>query len=289
VPLGPDGDEWLTLAEAAAELRVHASTVRLWVNTGQIRAVRSGRRKWLVSRSEITRMLRPASASTDRVSPAAPDPYSPPTLRPGERHVPARISLVAVNLDHQLAHDRLRSADSAWERALHASAFAPPDPGLPDRLRAIADASAEEAVAFAQAEEAGMSWVPLGSASGMTLSYELRSGGNRRASPDPWRSFDNAVNALGIAMEGTEPHAVAYAFSKLADAAHALADESRIHRSAALPESANVLIPPWRLRLPISSNLGPESDRPPASRCLFLQPPSLTTRTYPFCSHVGGG
>jgi excisionase family DNA binding protein len=81
----PHDDEWLTPAEFAAELRVHPSTVRLWVNTGQVRAVRSGRRRWLVARSEIDRLVRPASARTDRVSPTAPDPYSPPTLRPGER------------------------------------------------------------------------------------------------------------------------------------------------------------------------------------------------------------
>jgi hypothetical protein len=130
-----------------------------------------------------------------------------------------------MNPDQELAKDRLRSADSAWERALKASAFAPPDPGLADRVRAIADASAEEAAAFEQACQAGMRWIPLGHARNMTLSYELRRDGNRRGSPDAWMFFDAAVAMLGAAMENNDIHAVAAAFAKLADGARVLADE----------------------------------------------------------------
>lgn len=88
---GADEDPWLTLPEVSAELRVHPSTVRLWVANGRLAAVRAGGRKWRVRRSEVDRMLNsdvspgyaqqappPSSAS------AIVDPYAPPVKRPGE-------------------------------------------------------------------------------------------------------------------------------------------------------------------------------------------------------------
>jgi excisionase family DNA binding protein len=88
---GADEDPWLTLPEVSAELRVHPSTVRLWVANGRLAAVRAGGRKWRVRRSEVDRMLSsdvspgyaqqappPSSAS------AIVDPYAPPIKRPGE-------------------------------------------------------------------------------------------------------------------------------------------------------------------------------------------------------------
>jgi excisionase family DNA binding protein len=84
-------DPWLTLPEVSAELRVHPSTVRLWVANGRLAAVRAGGRKWRVRRSEVDRLLRadvspgyaqhaPPPASTTSVV----DPYAPPIKRPGE-------------------------------------------------------------------------------------------------------------------------------------------------------------------------------------------------------------
>lgn len=86
-----DEDPWLTLAEVGAELRVHPSTVRLWVANGRLAAVRAGARKWRVRRSEVDRMLR-ADVSPGYARQARPpasttpivDPYTPPTMRPGE-------------------------------------------------------------------------------------------------------------------------------------------------------------------------------------------------------------
>jgi excisionase family DNA binding protein len=88
---GADEDPWLTLPEVSAELRVHPSTVRLWVANGRLAAVRAGGRKWRVRRSEVDRMLNsdvspgyaqhappPASAAN------AVDLYAPPIKRPGE-------------------------------------------------------------------------------------------------------------------------------------------------------------------------------------------------------------
>ena len=50
--------------------------------------------------------------------------------------------------DARLAIEQLRIADGHWEHALEASSFAPPDAGFAARLRAIADASEQEAAAF---------------------------------------------------------------------------------------------------------------------------------------------
>ncbi len=50
-------DPWLTLAEIAAELRVHPATVRLWIARGRLPATRPGQRKLLVRRSDVDRMM----------------------------------------------------------------------------------------------------------------------------------------------------------------------------------------------------------------------------------------
>jgi excisionase family DNA binding protein len=86
-----DEDPWLTLPEVSAELRVHPSTVRLWVANGRLAAVRAGGRKWRVRRSEVDRMLN-ADVSPGYAQQAPPpvsssvfvDPYAPPIKRPGE-------------------------------------------------------------------------------------------------------------------------------------------------------------------------------------------------------------
>ena len=46
--------------------------------------------------------------------------------------------------DRQAAVAAVNRADERWERALHASEFAPRDPGFVDRVREIADASEQE-------------------------------------------------------------------------------------------------------------------------------------------------
>lgn len=55
--LGAPEDPWLTLAEIAAELRVHPATVRLWIARGRLPATRPGQRKLLVRRSDVDRMM----------------------------------------------------------------------------------------------------------------------------------------------------------------------------------------------------------------------------------------
>jgi len=45
-------------AEIAEELRMSPATMRSWISSGTLRAMRPGKRKLLVRRSELDRMLR---------------------------------------------------------------------------------------------------------------------------------------------------------------------------------------------------------------------------------------
>ena len=72
-------DPWLTVPQVSDELKLHPATVRAWVNSGRLAAVRAGR-TWRVRRSEVDRALlsdaspayvrqeasSPPSSSTDR-------------------------------------------------------------------------------------------------------------------------------------------------------------------------------------------------------------------------------
>ena len=66
-------DPWLTLAEIAEELRMSPATIRSWVSNGTLRAMRPGKRKLLVRRSELDGML----AGQDIYDPDAPDASAP--------------------------------------------------------------------------------------------------------------------------------------------------------------------------------------------------------------------
>ena len=137
--------------------------------------------------------------------------------------------------DAQLAIEQLQIADGRWEQALEASSFAPPDPGFAIRVRAVADASEQEAAAFRFADSLGLGWRSRTGARNMNLSYELRRDGNRRGDPKVWERFDDAVATLGAALEGVALSAIARAFAELADATRELAGE--IERVDALPIS----------------------------------------------------
>ena len=68
----PDEDPWLTVPQVSEELKLHPATVRAWVKSGRLAAVRAGR-TWRVRRSEVDRALlsdaSPAYVSQDASSP----------------------------------------------------------------------------------------------------------------------------------------------------------------------------------------------------------------------------
>jgi hypothetical protein len=45
--IGPDGEEWLTVADAARAVRVAARTIRTWSYRGKVQACTIGRTRWV--------------------------------------------------------------------------------------------------------------------------------------------------------------------------------------------------------------------------------------------------
>ncbi len=70
----PEDDPWLTVPQVSEELKLHPATIRSWVKTGRLAAVRAGR-TWRVRRSEVDRALlsdaSPAYARQDAASSSA--------------------------------------------------------------------------------------------------------------------------------------------------------------------------------------------------------------------------
>jgi excisionase family DNA binding protein len=59
-------EEWLTLEEAAAKLRVKPDTLRKWLGTGKARGRKLGR-AWRIHISEIQRLLPPPAQETNNI------------------------------------------------------------------------------------------------------------------------------------------------------------------------------------------------------------------------------
>src|ERR1700686_1934578 len=70
-------DPWLTVPQVSEELKLHPATVRAWVKSGRLAAVRAGR-TWRVRRSEVDRALlsdaSPAYVRQEGSSPASAAP-----------------------------------------------------------------------------------------------------------------------------------------------------------------------------------------------------------------------
>jgi excisionase family DNA binding protein len=210
-------DAWLTLAEIAEELRLSPVTVRSWVSKGKLRAKRAGQRKWLVRRSDLQEMLDGEGGSP------------PLNGRPNPLDVPDEIvTSMAETADADARIDREQwygMASYDWEVALEQSRMAPPDARFPGRIRHIAQAAAARAAAVRECmEDPAFAWSPVPGSKGMTLSYELRPGGNRPGPKDAWERFDRVVARLGDAMESASARVVASALSDLGRAMSDLAD-----------------------------------------------------------------
>jgi len=232
----PDADEpeevddpWLTVAGIADELRVNPATVRLWVSIGALPARRAGQRKLLIRRSDLGHML-----EVTRGEPPATGYQPRPRDLQGRMGPPQSIRQLSTADIHgyraapdemQQIIEELQLADEAWSGAQAASEDAPPDPGFPHRVRALADACEQQASSLAKAARTeGFAWTPLPGRRQMILSHELRPGANRPGPPMLWEGFDRAVQRLGIAMEGSVMYAVAFQYRDLAAVLHKIAD-----------------------------------------------------------------
>jgi excisionase family DNA binding protein len=223
----PPEDPWLTLAEIAEELRMSPATIRSWVSKGTLRAMRAGQRKWLVRRSELDRMLR-----GEDFEDAPPLPPDPPARgrRQRQRRFPDTITSPRARPrqpeDEDIdPEDWLAVAEWEWLAALRQSEMAPPDAWFPGRLKSIAEAAARKAAALAlfPADEV-MRWDGEPDAFGLTLSHELRPGGNRPGPPGLWAEFDSAVDRLGLAMQVGQAGPLSRSLEQLSVTVHDIAD-----------------------------------------------------------------
>ena len=238
----PDEDPWLTVPQVSEELKLHPATVRVWVNSGRLAAVRAGR-TWRVRRSEVDRALlsdaSPAYLRQEtsprlerRLRPSLrgrrPREASPTTSWPSAPGPGEQSSAVtpAMTGDPRVALEQVQLADQRWGDALEASVEAPPDEGFAQRVRAIANAAEQEAAALRHADMLGLAHRPHPGARNMQLSHELRPGARSRRGPvELWERFDAAVAELGEALEGVALSAIARAFGELSDVARELAAE----------------------------------------------------------------
>jgi excisionase family DNA binding protein len=221
----PTDDPWLTIAEFAAEMRVRPVTVRSWIAKGQLRATRAGQRKWLVRRSELTRMLEQG----EEPSATPPPPSRPEVERPDPDDYPPEVWEQIAKSAAAAAREQLDQdygfAAYEWAVALEQSRMAPPDPRFASRIRLIAEAAARRAATIRDCmDDPSFRWTPIPGSAEMTLSYELRPGGIRPGPKDAWDRFDRVVARLGSAMEGNSASAVAGVLSDLATAMNDVAD-----------------------------------------------------------------
>ncbi len=222
----PD-DPWLTLAEIAEELRVNPATVRLWISRGRLKARRAGQRKLLVRRSELERML---VASDPAKQPEPREPRKPEPLRPVfDRPLAGQVARARANMDPAVipaAIKRMQEAEAAFDVAVGASNNAPPDPGFPSRMRAVAAACLQRAEALDQADRIpGFRWTPVSAPDSVIPSHELRAGGNRPGAPSKWQTYDMAVERLSIAVEGNVISLVSHEFREIGWVLNEIADE----------------------------------------------------------------
>jgi excisionase family DNA binding protein len=215
-------DEWLTVKEVAAELRLTPATIRSWISTGTLRARRVGQRKLFVQRSEVNRLL------------TGEDQYDPDKPGPGDYRSPDVILAPhqsphwsPESLEHVGRGSWLRFVDNYWQATLYDSDYAAPDPWFIDRLLEIAQSAARKAAAFANlgGEDPGDWWHQQDGLRGGVLSRELAPDANRPGSAALWTRFDNAVSTLDEVMRQHNLTKEQAALERLSLVAHDIAEE----------------------------------------------------------------
>lgn len=129
------------------------------------------------------------------------------------------------------AKEQLELAEGRWESTIREHAQPPPDAGFGRRLRALADAAAQEQAAYGYAADEGFGWR---SGPAWLPPRELRPAPWREslAPTEAWRRFDTAVEALSNARTGLSVAAISRAFGELSAAAFDLADAVERSRRA---------------------------------------------------------
>lgn len=128
------------------------------------------------------------------------------------------------------AREQLKLSETRWEAAIFEHAQPPPDAGFTRRLRALADAAAQEQAAYRYADEQGFGWRP---GPPWLAPRELRPAPWRGSlgPEDAWERLDDAIEALSRARTGVSVAAIARGFGALSSAAWELADAIDQRRS----------------------------------------------------------
>jgi hypothetical protein len=133
------------------------------------------------------------------------------------------------------AQEQLTISEGRWLDAIRSHTQPPPDADFSRRLRALADAAAQEHAAYKYADEEGFGWRP---GPAWIPPHELRPAPWRKdlAPANVWTQFDEAITALSHARTGVSVTAIARAFGQLSSAAWTLAGAVEEARSE--PRSA---------------------------------------------------
>ncbi len=179
------------------------------IANGGLRASKAGPRRWMVRRADLAAFLN--SAAPDAIEPQVSEDTIVPLPSGG-----ARVSL-------ERAQEQLELAEGRWEDAIREHVQPPPDAGFGRRLRALADAAAQEQAAYRYAADEGFGWR---SGPAWLPPRELRPAPWRDtlAASETWERFDDAVEGLSRARTGLSVAAIARAFGELSAAAWELAD-----------------------------------------------------------------
>ncbi len=119
----------------------------------------------------------------------------------------------------------MQEAEAVFETAVESSDNAPPDPGFPQRIHAIAEASLQRAEALSQSSLIpGFTWTPVSDPHPVIPSHELRPGGNRPGPSRQWQRYDMAVERLSIAVQGNVIDLVADEFREIGWVLNEIAD-----------------------------------------------------------------
>ena len=121
------------------------------------------------------------------------------------------------------AKEQLELSEGRWRDAVSEYAQPPPGAQFARRLRALADAAAQEQAAYAYAAQEGFGWR---SGPPWLPPPELRPAPWRSslAPADVWERFDQAIEGLSRARTGLSVESIARRFGQLAAAAWDLAD-----------------------------------------------------------------
>jgi hypothetical protein len=195
----------VSATEIASEYGLSQPTIRVWITRGLINAHKEGR-AWIVSRSDVARMLsenpslgRPRTASRN--------------LGP----TPAPAGGTGPMVSKQNLRDHARQADVLWDMAIRAF-----DP-LPDRLRSLAEGANAQARVIHLAELAEVPWQSR--EDGLEVPDSLKPGSDRDGPVKLWAAFDNSIKTLSKQMATAGNNRGVYlAFEGLRDSAAAIAD-----------------------------------------------------------------